>query len=103
MAPTIEQRLGADETHRLLVIGDNVGERRLDSGYHDLLASEARFSSFIAIAQRQLPQDSWLAQERLLTIAGGESILLSWSGSRFKYLMPLLVKPTYKHALFEQT
>jgi len=37
------------------------------------------------------------------TIAGGEPILLSWSGSMFEYLMPLLVMPTYEHTLLDQT
>ena len=50
-----------------------------------------------------LPQESWFALGRLLTTAGGEPILLSWSGSMFEYLMPLLVMPTYEHTLLDQT
>ena len=92
-----------DEACNLLAIGYNVGERRRDPSYYDLLASEARFCSFIAIAQGQLPQESWFALGRLLTTAGGEQILLSWSGSMFEYLMPLLVMPTYEHTLLDQT
>jgi cellobiose phosphorylase len=92
-----------DKTRHLLAIGYNVGERRRDSGYYDLLASEARFSSFVAISQGQLPQESWFALGRLLTTAGGGPILLSWSGSMFEYLMPLLVMPTYEHTLLDQT
>ena len=92
-----------DEGRHLLAIGYNVGEHRRDSSYYDLLASEARLSCFVAIAQRQLPQESWFALGRLLTIAGGEPILLSWGGSMFEYLMPLLVMPTYEHTLLDQT
>ncbi|MEN6440013.1 MAG: glucoamylase family protein [Syntrophobacter sp.] len=92
-----------DETRHLLAIGYNVGECRRDAGYYDLLASEARFASFVAIAQGQLPQESWFALGRLLTTAGGEPILLSWSGSMFEYLMPLLVMPTYENTLLDQT
>jgi len=92
-----------DEPRNLLAIGYNVGERRRDPSYYDLLASEARFCSFIAIAQRQLPQESWFALGRLLTTAGGVQVLLSWSGSMFEYLMPLLVMPTYEHTLLDQT
>ncbi len=87
----------------LLAIGYNVDERRRDSGYYDLLASEARLCSFVAIAQGQLPQESWFALGRLLTTAGGEPLLLSWSGSMFEYLMPLLVMPTYENTLLDQT
>jgi cyclic beta-1,2-glucan synthetase len=92
-----------DEKRHLLAIGYNVGERRRDASYYDLLASEARFASFVAIAQGQLPQESWFALARQLTIAGGEPILLSWSGSMFEYLMPLLVMPTYDRTLLDQT
>lgn len=92
-----------DEKRRLLAIGYNVDERRLDSSCYDLLASEARLATFVGIAQGQLPQESWFALGRLLTTAGGEPILLSWSGSMFEYLMPMLVMPSYEHTLLDQT
>ncbi|PTL37043.1 cyclic beta 1-2 glucan synthetase [Candidatus Methylomirabilis limnetica] len=92
-----------DKARHLLAIGYNVGEHRRDSSYYDLLASEARLCSFVAIAQGQLPQESWFALGRLLTHAGGEPILLSWSGSMFEYLMPLLVMPTYENTLLDET
>ncbi len=87
----------------LLSIGYNVEERRLDAGSYDLLASEARLTNFVAIAQEQLPQESWFALGRLLTTTGGEPVLLSWSGSMFEYLMPMLVMPTYQGTLLDQT
>ena len=92
-----------DKARHLLAIGYNVDERRRDSSYYDLLASEARLCSFVAIAQGQLPQESWFALGRLLTTAGGEPVLISWSGSMFEYLMPLLVMPTYENTLLDQT
>jgi len=92
-----------DETRHLLAIGYNVSEGRRDTSCYDLLASEARLSSFVAIAQGQLPQENWFTLGRLLTTAGGEPILLSWSGSMFEYLMPLLVMPAYEHTLLDQT
>ncbi|MGB8874659.1 MAG: glucoamylase family protein [Desulfobaccales bacterium] len=92
-----------DKERHLLAIGYHVGERRLDPSYYDLLASEARFSSFVGIAQGELPQESWFALGRLLTTVGGESLLISWSGSMFEYLMPLLVMPTYENTLLDQT
>ena len=92
-----------DKTRHLQSVGYSVNERRRDSSYYDLLASEARLSSFVAIAQGELPQESWFALGRLLTTAGGNPILLSWSGSMFEYLMPLLVMPTYENTLLDQT
>ena len=92
-----------DKASHLLTIGYNVAERRRDSSSYDLLASEARLCSFVAIAQGQLPQESWFALGRLLTTAGGQPVLLSWSGSMFEYLMPLLVMPTYDNTLLDQS
>ncbi|MHB8894100.1 MAG: GH36-type glycosyl hydrolase domain-containing protein [Candidatus Geothermincolia bacterium] len=92
-----------DPASRLLAIGYNVDDRRRDTGSYDLLASEARLCTFVAIAQGQLPQESWFALGRLLTSIGGEPILMSWSGSMFEYLMPLLVMPTYERTLLDET
>lgn len=92
-----------NESSHLLAIGYNVDELRRDTSYYDLLASEARLINFVAIAQGQVPQESWFALGRLLTTAGGEPVLLSWSGSMFEYLMPLLVMPTYDNTLLDQT
>ena len=92
-----------DKPRRLLAIGFNVAERQRDSGFYDLLASEARLGIFVAIAQRQIPQESWFALGRLLVTSEGKATLLSWSGSMFEYLMPLLVMPTYENTLIDQT
>ncbi|MDX9884472.1 GH36-type glycosyl hydrolase domain-containing protein [Thauera sp.] len=92
-----------DHSRHLFTIGYNVAEQRVDASYYDLLASEARLSTFVAIAQGQIPQESWFALGRLLTRTAGEPALLSWSGSMFEYLMPLLVMPTYDDTLLDQT
>ena len=92
-----------DPARDLFAIGYNVTHQRRDTGYYDLLASEARLCTFVAIAQGQIPQASWFALSRLLTTAGGDPVLLSWSGSMFEYLMPLLVMPTYENTLLDQT
>ncbi len=92
-----------DQARCLLAIGYNVDERRLDAGHYDLLASEARLASFTLIAQGLLPQASWFALSRLLTTVDGRAILLSWSGSMFEYLMPMLVMPSYEGTLLDQT
>jgi len=92
-----------DRERHLLSIGYNVNDRRRDEGYYDLLASEARLCSFVAIAQGELPQENWFALGRQLTTAGGRPVLLSWSGSMFEYLMPLLVMPAYEHSLLDQS
>jgi cyclic beta-1,2-glucan synthetase len=92
-----------DESQDLLSIGFNVDEHRRDNSFYDLLASEARLSIFIGIAQGKLPQNSWFALRRQLTSHGSMPVLLSWSGSMFEYLMPLLIMPTYENTLLDET
>lgn len=92
-----------DKASHLLSIGYNVADQRCDAGSYDLLASEARLCTYILIAEGQIPQESWFALGRPLTLASGNPILLSWSGSMFEYLMPLLVMPTFDNTLLDRT
>ncbi|MDE1927315.1 MAG: cyclic beta 1-2 glucan synthetase, partial [Burkholderiales bacterium] len=92
-----------DTARDLLAIGYNVDDRRLDAGRYDLLASEVRLASFVAIAQGQIPQASWFALGRQLATLEGKTVLLSWTGSMFEYLMPMLVMPSYENTLLDET
>ncbi len=80
-----------DEAHELFSIGYRVSDGRHDPGFYDLLASEARLASFIAIARGDAPSSHWFHLGRQLTPVGTGSALVSWSGSMFEYLMPELV------------
>src|SRR5437588_466667 len=82
-----------DKARNLFAIGFNVTEGRRDLSFYDLLASEARLCSYLAIAVGQVPQEHWFALGRLLVAPGGEPILVSWSGSMFEYSLALLVAP----------
>ena len=92
-----------DPARELFAVGLNVTERRRDNSFYDLLASEARLCSYVAIALGQVPQDHWFSLGRLLVAAGGTPILASWSGSMFEYLMPQLVMPSYENTLLDHT
>jgi cyclic beta-1,2-glucan synthetase len=92
-----------DEGRHLMSIGYNVSDQRRDASYYDLLASEARLASFVAIAQGQVPQDNWFSLGRQLTHSSAGPTLLSWDGSMFEYLMPLLVMPTYANTLLDES
>ncbi|MBA2539809.1 MAG: cyclic beta 1-2 glucan synthetase, partial [Deltaproteobacteria bacterium] len=92
-----------DRSRHLLAIGYNIVDHRLDNSFYDLLASEARLASYVAIAQGKLPQEHWFHLGRLVTTSSGGTALLSWSGSMFEYLMPMLVMPTYEGTLLDQT
>ena len=92
-----------DPARELFAIGFNVTEGRRDLSFYDLLASEARLCSYIAIAQGQVPQEHWFSLGRLLVAPRGKPILVSWSGSMFEYLMPLLLMPNYENTLLDHT
>jgi len=92
-----------NDARDLFAIGYNVSEGRLDASFYDLLASEARLGSFIVIAQGHFGQEHWFSLGRLLTSTGRMPALLSWSGSMFEYLMPMLVMPTYENTLLDRT
>lgn len=84
---------------KLFAIGYNVDEQRLDSSYYDLLASEARIASFVAIAKEDVPLEHWWALGRLYSNVQGRKVLLSWGGTMFEYLMPLIFNKQYSDSL----
>lgn len=92
-----------DPQRKVFHIGYNVDLGRLDSSYYDLLASEARLTSLVAIAKGDVPQNHWLHLARPITQVNGARVLLSWSGTMFEYLMPTLMSRHYPNTLLEQS
>jgi cyclic beta-1,2-glucan synthetase len=96
-----------DPHRQLLSIGyraaDAEGPGRLDPSHYDLLASEARLASFIAISKGDLPESHWFHLGRAVTAVHGSPALLSWSATLFEYLMPLLLMKTYPETLLDHT
>ena len=92
-----------DPARHLLSIGYRIADGSLDSNCYDLLASEARLASFVAIAKGDVPARHWFRLGRGLTPVDRGSALISWSGSMFEYLMPSLVMRAPAGSLLEQT
>ncbi len=92
-----------DDKLKVLTIGYNVSESRRDESFYDLLASEARLASFIAIATGDVPQEHWFRLGRQLTSVNGGQALISWSATMFEYLMPLLIMRNYEKTLLSET
>jgi cellobiose phosphorylase len=88
---------------QLFSIGFSVSDGRLDNSYYDILASEARLASFVAIATGTISHEHWFKLGRSLTPAGTSRALLSWSASMFEYLMPVLVMRAYPGTLLDET
>ncbi len=88
---------------KLLAVGYSVGRHCLDESYYDLLASEARLTSFFAVCNGQLPLEHWFNLGRSVAVVERSPVLVSWSGSMFEYLMPMLVLPTYRGTLLDMS
>ena len=89
--------------HRIFSIGFNIEENKLTDSYYDLLASEARQASLVAIAKRDVPVKHWNSLSRTLTTLGKYKGLVSWSGTSFEYLMPNINIPKYKGSLLDES
>ena len=92
-----------DQSRNLFSIGYRVAESALDESYYDLLASEARLTSFIAIMKGDVPPSHWFRLGRTMTPVADCAALVSWSGSMFEYLMPSLVMQAPRHSLLDET
>jgi len=103
MAVAMEFGFLLDRERRLLSIGYRAAEGALDDNCYDLLASEARLASFVAIAKNDVPAQHWFRLGRSVTPIGNGAALISWSGSMFEYLMPSLVLRAPADSLLDQT
>jgi cyclic beta-1,2-glucan synthetase len=103
MAMAMDFGLLYDPKRRLFSIGYDARSGVLDEAVYDLLASESRLASFVAIAKDDVPAEHWFHLGRSLTAANGATALVSWSGTMFEYLMPLLVMPARRFSLLDQT
>ena len=103
MVQAMEFRFLFDDARKLFSIGYRVADGTLDPNCYDLLASEARLASFVAIAKGEAPPSHWFHLGRSLTPVDRGSALISWSGSMFEYLMPALVMRSPEASLLCQT
>lgn len=92
-----------NEKIRLFSIGFNVEENKLTESYYDLLASEARQASLVAIAKKDVSSKHWYNLSRTLTILNRYKGLISWSGTAFEYLMPNVNIPKYPASLLDES
>ena len=96
-------RLLFDADRKLFSIGFNVTLDQVDPHHYDLLASEARLASYVAVVRREVPEAHWYALGRPMTRVAGAGALLSWGGTMFEYLMPSLLMRSQKGTLIAQS
>ncbi len=92
-----------NEGRSILTIGYDVRAQKIHEACYDMLASEARIATFLAVARGELPQQSWFKLARDYTRAFGVFAILSWTGTMFEYLMPSLWMRSYPHTLIAKT
>ncbi len=92
-----------DKKRKVFVIGYNVDAEKPDNSFYDLLASESRLASFVAIAKGDAPQEHWFRLGRALTPVDGSRALISWTATMFEYLMPILIMRDYDKTLLDET
>lgn len=92
-----------DEEKRIFSIGFNIEENKLTESYYDLLASEARQASLVAISKKDVPVKHWNNLSRTLTNLNRYQGLISWSGTTFEYLMPNINIKTYPGSLMDES
>lgn len=92
-----------DEENRLFSIGFNVEDNKLTDSYYDLLASEARQTSLIAIAKKDITEKHWYNLSRTLTTLNNYKGLISWSGTSFEYLMPTINMEQYPGSILDES
>jgi cellobiose phosphorylase len=92
-----------NKERKLFSIGYDIENETMNNSYYDLLASEARCASFMAIAKGDVEQKHWFTLGRGMTMMGLNKGLVSWSGTMFEYFMPLLIMKSYPETLLEET
>lgn len=103
LADEMELRFLYDEERRLFHVGYDVSADRLDPHHYDLLASEARLASFLAVMRHEVPPTHWFTLGRpLVSLARVGPTLISWGGSMFEYLMPPLLMRSQRDTLLAQ-
>ncbi|MBC7386373.1 MAG: hypothetical protein H7301_09475 [Cryobacterium sp.] len=103
MAMEMDFKFLFNAERKVFSIGFNATDSRLDNSFYDLLASESRLTSFVAIAKGDVPQEHWFRLGRQMTEAGSSRALISWTATMFEYLMPLLVMKRYEDTLLDRT
>jgi len=102
-AEAMDYRFLLEESRQLLSVGYDGVSEELNSACYDLLASEARIATFLAVAKGDIPQQSWFRLERSHTLVGGRAALLSWTGTMFEYMMPALWMRTFPDTLITRS
>ncbi|MEO6050073.1 MAG: glucoamylase family protein, partial [Pyrinomonadaceae bacterium] len=103
LADEMDFRFLLDKERKIFSIGYRLEDEKLDNSFYDLLASESRLASFVAIAKGDVPQQHWFRLGRPQTSINSSRALVSWTATMFEYLMPILVMRDFDETLLHET
>ncbi len=102
LARDMNYEMLVDESRNLLSIGYDVNKGELNKSCYDLLASESRTATFLAVARGEAPEECWFRLGRSHTLCEGETVLVSWTGTMFEYLMPAIWMKSHPNTLLDR-
>jgi cyclic beta-1,2-glucan synthetase len=102
LADEMDFSMLADKRRNLLSIGYDVNAKELAKSCYDLLASEARTAAFIAVARGEIVEECWFRLGRQHTVCERETVLISWTGTMFEYLMPAIWMKSHPNTLLDR-
>ena len=102
LSEELDFSLLSDKGRNLLSIGYDVPAKRLNSSCYDLLASEARTATFVSVAKNDVAEEAWFRLGRQHTVCEGETTLISWTGTMFEYLMPVIWMKSHANTLLDR-
>ncbi len=92
-----------NKSRQLLSIGYDAPSNEVHSACYDLLSSESRIASFLAVAKGDIPQQAWFRLDRTHVLVRGRAALVSWTGTMFEYMMPSLWMETFPNTLLSRS
>ncbi|MGH9640120.1 MAG: glucoamylase family protein, partial [Bryobacteraceae bacterium] len=95
-------KLLLDKRRKLLSVGLDASDGQLSKSCYDLLASESRTAAFIAVAKNDIEPETWFRIGRQHTLSEGETVLISWTGTMFEYLMPVIWMKSQPNTLLDR-
>lgn len=92
-----------DGERKLFSIGYDAERDELTRGWYDLMASEARLLSYVAVARGEVEPRHWRRLSRALVGRQGYCGMASWTGTMFEYFMPHLLLPWEPNSLLYES
>lgn len=103
LSDAMDFQLLYDRERKLFFIGYDAEQKTYTKGWYDLMASEARQTSYLAVARGEVEPKHWRRLGRTLVRENQFSGMASWTGTMFEYFMPNLLLPCERNSLMYES